>query len=92
MSARTLRFSSRIGAAIAGAALLFGAGAAVTAEQASSLEPRTVYFADLAKCNAGKGIYSGSFTRITQDCTYSGSYLFGVKTSSGPYFIVYTTR
>ncbi len=50
-----------------------------------------MYFADLAKCNAGKGIYSGSFTRITKDCT-TPELPLRREDQHGPYFIVYTTR
>lgn len=72
--------------------LLVAAFLAVGASPADSLARRTVFFSTLEKCNAGKGAYSGSFTRITQDCTYSGSYLFGWKLDKGPYFITYETR
>ncbi len=79
------------GAALLALALVLGSWTTTT-QHASALAPNTVFFPNLAKCQAAKPIYSNSFTRITQDCTYSGAMLGPIKLQSGPYFLVYTTR
>ena len=81
----------RIATVMAAVALLCGLGVAA-GPRAEALEPRTVWFSTEAACKAAVPQYSGSFTSISQGCTYAGSMIFGFHTSSGPWFLVYQTR
>lgn len=76
------------------AAVAVGACGVLTlgAPTASAIQPNTVFFSTEKACIAAKPHYSGSFTSITQNCTYSGRYFLGWKLDAGPYFLVYQAR
>lgn len=95
MGARRRLAMKKIIRRLAGAtalATLFVGTALGSAPLASAVQPRTVYFSTEAQCKAALPNYSGSFTRVIQGCTYAGGYFGPIKTSSGPYFLVYAVR
>lgn len=81
----------RIATVMAAVALLCGLGVAA-GPRAEALEPLTVWFSTEAACKAAVPQYSGSFTSISQGCTYAGPMFFGWHQADGPWFLVYQTR